>query len=365
MKILIAGGGTGGHFFSGVAVGEAFEARSPDNEVIYVGTRQGIEARVGPEQGHDVRFIQAWPLRDVGFGQKLLALIRLPLSILQATLLLLKERPRMVMGVGGYASFPVVLAARLMFRITGIIEQNSIPGLANRTLGRLVHRIFIAFDEARSRFPRRRTLITGNPIRGQVVELLTLESTGTVGIGDRLKVLVVGGTHGARPLNKAFVELAGIASEKLRKKLVIVHQTGDRDVDRVKKAYAVAGIDCRVEPFIHEMAEAYRSADLVVCRAGALTVSELMISRRGSILVPWPKAAHNHQEANAKALVEAGAGEMILQSDLSGEKLSETLERLLGSRRDLQMMAWRAGELARPQAAAEVVDEMYRAAGIR
>ena len=364
MKILIAGGGTGGHFFTGVAVGEAFEARSPRNEVIYVGTRQGIEARVGPEQGHDVRFIKARPLRGVGLGGKLLALLRLPFSIAQAALLILEVRPSMVMGVGGYASFPVVFAARLMCRMTGIIEQNSIPGLANRTLGWIVHRVFIAFDEARARFPSRRTLITGNPIRGQVVELLTLESTGTVGIGDRLKVLVVGGTHGARPLNKAFVELAGLASEELREKLVIIHQTGDKDLDRVRAAYARAGIDCRVEPFIHEMAEAYRSADLVVCRAGALTVSELMISRRGSLLVPWPGAAHNHQESNARALVEAGAGELILQTELSGEKLAETLERLLRHRRELQMMAWRAGELARPQAAAEVVDEMYRAAGL-
>ena len=364
MKILIAGGGTGGHFFTGVAIGEAFEARSPKNEVIYVGTRQGIEARVGPDQGHDVRFIKVLPLAGVGLGARVRALLRLPLAIIQAARLILEERPAMVLGVGGYASFPVVFAARLMFRMTGIVEQNSVPGLANRTLGRIVHRIFIAFDEARAHFPRRRTLITGNPIRGGVVELLTLESTGTVGLGDRLKVLVVGGTHGARPLNKAFVELAGLASETLRRKLFVVHQTGDKDVERVREAYAAAGIDCRVEPFIHEMAEAYRYADLVVCRAGALTVSELMISRRGSVLIPWPKADHNHQEFNARALVEAGGGEMILQSELSGEKLAEVLGRLLKNRRELQMMAWRAGEQARPQAAAEVVDEMYRAAGI-
>ena len=364
MKILIAGGGTGGHFFTGVAVGEAFEARSPENQVIYVGTRDGIEARVGPEQGHDVRFVDIRPPSSDSFGAKLMALLRLPLSIAQAALLILKEQPKMVIGVGGYSSFPVVFAARLLFKMTGVIEQNSIPGLANRTLGRIVHRVFIAFEEARAHFPASRTVVTGNPIRGDVVELLTLESTGTVGIGDRFKVLVVGGTHGARPLNMAFTQLAGLASDKLKKKLFMVHQTGDRDAERVRDAYGAAGIDCRVEPFIHEMGEAYRSADLVVCRAGALTVSELMISRRGSLLVPWPGADHNHQESNAQALVEAGAGEMLLQRDLDGQKLSDVLERLLSHRRELQMMAWRAGELARPQAAAEVVDEMYRAAGI-
>lgn len=363
ISVLIAGGGGGGHFFSGVALGEAFLARCRENRIVYAGTRHGIEARLGPSLGLDVRFVSASPLRGQGLGGKLLALLRLPVAIAQSLAILLRERPAMVLGVGGYASFPVLLAARLAFRLTGIVEPNAVPGLANRILGRIVHRVFVASETARRGLPRSRTVVTGNPIRGRVVELLTLESTGTVGIGDRLKVLVLGCTEGARAINDAFVGLGDHIAPALRSKLFVIHQSGVQDEDRVRRAYRDSGIDAKVEPFIEDMGEAYRAADLVVCQPGGLTVSELMISRRGSILVPSRDVADNHQEINAQALVEAGAAEMILQSDLSAAKLADSLQRLCQSRRDLQLMAWRAGELARPQAAAEVVDEMYRAAG--
>ncbi len=364
IRILIAGGGTGGHFFSGVAVGEAFVTRGASNEVVYVGTRNGIEARVGPEQGLDVRFIDVAGLRGKGLSGKLKGLLKLPWSLVQSIGLILKYRPKVVMGVGGYASGPVVLAARFLGRKTGIVEQNSIAGTTNRILGKFVHKVFVAFEAARAEFPRHKVVVTGNPIRAGVVELLTLESTGTVGIGDRLKVLVVGGSQGARALNEAFMELGPHLSDEMRRKLYVVHQTGTADVARVKAAYAEHGVDGKVVPFIHEMAEAYRSADLVVCRAGALTVSELTISRRGSVLVPYPFATDNHQETNARELVEAGAAELMLQKDLSGESLAAMLERMNASRRSLQMMAWKAAELAKPAAAAEVVDEMYRVMGL-
>jgi len=364
MKVLIAGGGTGGHFFSGVAVGEAFLSRGGDAEIVYVGTRNGIEARVGPKSGLDVRFIKVAGIRGKGLGSKLKSLARLPLSLLQSMRIIARERPRIVIGVGGYASGPVVLAARLMGRKTGIVEQNSVAGTTNRILGKIVHRVFIAFEEARSEFPAHKVHFTGNPIREGVVQLLTLESTGTVGIGDRLKVLVLGGSQGARALNEAFMAVAPFLSDTLRSKIHIVHQTGKADQERVRAAYVESGLDARVESFIDEMAEAYRSADLVVCRAGALTVSELTISRRGSVLVPYPHAIDNHQEVNAQALVDGGAAEMILQKDFSPQSLGDTLERLGNDRRTLQIMAWKAGEFAKPQAATEVVDEMCRVAGV-
>jgi UDP-N-acetylglucosamine--N-acetylmuramyl-(pentapeptide) pyrophosphoryl-undecaprenol N-acetylglucosamine transferase len=364
MKVLIAGGGTGGHFFSGVAVGEAILSRGGDNQIVYVGTRKGIEARVGPEQGLDVQFITVSGIRGKGIWSKLAALIRLPWSLIQSIGIIARERPKVVIGVGGYASGPVVLAARLMGKTTGIIEQNSVAGTTNRLLGRIVHRVFIAFEEARAAFPASKVHFTGNPIREGVVQLLTLESTGTVGIGDRLKVLVLGGSQGARALNEAFMGIAPFLSEELKKRLLIVHQTGKADEARVRAAYLEAGISAIVESFIDEMAEAYRSADLVVCRAGALTVSELTISRRGSVLVPYPHAIDNHQQINARALVEQGAAEMLLQKDLTPKSLAETLERLASDRRGLQIMAWKAGELAKPQAAFEVVDEMFRVAGV-
>lgn len=364
IKILIAGGGTGGHFFSGVAVGESFLARNADNTVVYVGTRNGIEARVGPEQGLDVRFIDVAGIKGKGIGARLRGLMRLPKAGWQSFRLLLAEKPKVVMGVGGYASGPIVAVARLMGIKTGIVEQNSVAGLTNKLLGKLVHRVFVAFDAAAPEFPAKKVHITGNPLRQQVVELLALESTGTVGIGDKLKVLVVGGSQGARAINDAFIELSANVPAELSDKLVVTHQTGLADQERVAAAWAASEVAGRAEAFIHQMAEAYRAADLVVCRSGALTVSELAMSGRPAVFIPYPFAIYNHQVTNAQALVDAGAAEMILQEDLSGESLGAALVRLETNRRALQNMAWKAGSLARPEAAAEVVDEMCRLLGI-
>jgi UDP-N-acetylglucosamine--N-acetylmuramyl-(pentapeptide) pyrophosphoryl-undecaprenol N-acetylglucosamine transferase len=362
--ILIAGGGTGGHFFSGVAVGEAFAARSPQNRVVYVGTRQGIEAREGGKSGLDVRFVSVAGIAGRSLRGKLGALLRLPLALLQSVLLLWKERPVCVVGVGGYASGPVVLAARLLGFPTGIVEQNSVAGRTNRILGKFVHRVFVAFPHARGSFPEAKVRVTGNPIREGVVNLLTLESTGTVGVGDRLKLLVVGGSQGAKALNEGMMEAAGLVPDELKRRLHVTHQTGAPDEARVREAYEKAGVAAKVVPFIDAMAEAYRAADLVLCRAGALTVSELSISRRGALLVPYPHAIDNHQEWNARALVDEGGGELLPQSELSGQRIVDALRRFDGDRKKLQEMAWKAGALARPQAASEVADEMCRIAGV-
>lgn len=363
LKVMIAGGGTGGHFFSGVAVGEAFHARSSETQIVYVGTRRGIEARVGPKEGLDVRYIEISGVRGRGFLGRLRALLQVPKAMFQSLSLLRSEDPDIVMGVGGYASGPVVLAAWLTGRCTGIVEQNSVAGTTNRFLGPFVKRIFIAFEAAGVSFPRTKIHITGNPIRAGVVELLTLDSTGTVGIGQRLKLLVVGGSQGARPINEAMMDAVKMLPEDLQERVYITHQTGDADCERVAAAYEESGVQGKVIPFIGAMAEAYRAADVVLCRAGALTVSELSISQRGALLVPYPQAIDNHQERNAEVLVEAGGGEMILQDSLSGEMLVATLRRFIEEPRALQEMAWKSGSLARPQAAVEVVDEMYRAIG--
>ncbi len=362
MKILIAGGGTGGHFFSGVAVGEAFLARDGTSTVVYVGTANGIEARAG--EGLDVRFIDVAGIKGKGLMSRLRAVFKLPRSLLQSMSLIWSLKPDVVMGVGGYASGPVVLAARLMGKRTGIVEQNSVAGATNKILGRIVHRVFLAFEEAGSAFPAHKVVVTGNPIRERVVQLLTLESTGTVGLGARFKLLVLGGSQGARAINEAMMGLADVVPPAFRDRLYVVHQTGKPDEERVRAAYARAGVDAEVHAFIEEMAEAYRAADLVLCRAGALTVSELSMSSRGSLLVPFPHAIYNHQELNARSLVEAGAGEILLEKDLSPQTLGDALQRLDADRKGLQAMAWKAGSLARPEAATEVVDEMYRLLGV-
>ncbi|MEE2828140.1 MAG: undecaprenyldiphospho-muramoylpentapeptide beta-N-acetylglucosaminyltransferase [Myxococcota bacterium] len=364
ITVLIAGGGTGGHFFSGVAVGEAFLARAAGNRVVYVGTEQGIEARIAPRNGLDLRFISIAGVRGKGLLRKIGAVLRIPLAMLQSARIILKERPKIVLGVGGYASGPVVLAARLMGKMTGVVEQNSVAGTTNKILGRFVHRVFVAFERARADFPSQKVRFTGNPIREEVVQLLTLESTATVGLGDRFKILVVGGSQGARSINASMSEMLDHISEEMLRRLYVVHQTGKADEEKVRAAYEAKGVDGRVVPFIHEMAEAYRSADLVVCRAGALTISELTVSRRGSLLIPYPHAVDDHQRHNAQALVDAGAGEMLLEADLSGKVLAEAIDRLGRDRKGIQNMAWSAGSLAKPQAATEVCDEMCRVAGL-
>ncbi len=363
MKILIAGGGTGGHFFSGVAVGEAFLTRNDDNVVVYVGTAQGIEARVGPKEGLDVRFITISGIKGKGIVSRLAALLKLPLSLLQSMGIVLREWPAAVIGVGGYASGPVVLAARLLGRKTAVVEQNSVAGATNRILGRLVHRVFVAFEPATRDFPPGKAEVIGNPVRERFVQMLTLESTQTVGVGSKLRVLVVGGSQGAHAVNVAMIEAVTGMDEGLKARLHITHQTGAADEELVRKGYEEAGVSAKATPFIDDMAEAYRFADLVVCRAGAMTVSELMISRRGSLLIPLPQAIYDHQTMNARVLVDGGAGELIVQDEALVPTLRDALTRLEGDRRALQQMAGNAGALGKPAAAAEVVDVMYRLVG--
>jgi UDP-N-acetylglucosamine--N-acetylmuramyl-(pentapeptide) pyrophosphoryl-undecaprenol N-acetylglucosamine transferase len=343
VKILIAGGGTGGHFFSGVAVGEAFLTRNDDNVVVYVGTAQGIEARVGPKEGLDVRFITISGIKGKGIVSRLAALLKLPLSLLQSMGIVLREWPAAVIGVGGYASGPVVLAARLLGRKTAVVEQNSVAGATNRILGRLVHRVFVAFEPATRDFP---------PGKAEVI-----------GVGSKLRVLVVGGSQGAHAVNVAMIEAVTGMDEGLKARLHITHQTGAADEELVRKGYEEAGVSAKATPFIDDMAEAYRFADLVVCRAGAMTVSELMISRRGSLLIPLPQAIYDHQTMNARVLVDGGAGELIVQDEALVPTLRDALTRLEGDRRALQQMAGNAGALGKPAAAAEVVDVMYRLVG--
>ena len=364
MNILIAGGGTGGHFFSGVAVGEAFLSRTDKNRVVYAGTRQGIEGRVGPVLGLPVRFIEVRGIKGKGILSRLGAVLALPRAFWQSLRLVIAERPQVVIGVGGYASGPIVLAAWLLGKKTAIVEQNSVAGFTNRILGRFVDRAFVAFPDARRHFPAHKVVVTGNPIREKVVQLLTLESTATVGIGERLRILVLGGSQGARAINEAFMAAAAIMGADLKASLAIVHQTGLPDEARVREAYTAHGIRAEVHAFIDKVAEEYRAADLVVCRAGALTVSELCISRRASVLVPFPFATDNHQEGNARLLVGAGAAELLRQSDMTGEHLLAVLDRFHRDRRRLQEMARAAGNLARPQAASDVADEMHRIAGV-
>ncbi|HZJ53173.1 MAG TPA: undecaprenyldiphospho-muramoylpentapeptide beta-N-acetylglucosaminyltransferase [Myxococcaceae bacterium] len=353
MRMLIAGGGTGGHLFPGIALAEEVTTRHPDNRVLFVGTTRGLEARVVPAAGFLLETIEVRGLKGKGALKALKALLLLPLSFVSSWRILGRFRPDVVVGVGGYASGPVVLAAWMRGIATAIQEQNALPGITNRILARIVRAVFIAFEQARAAFPPRKTFLVGNPVRRKLMDnYLRSRPPGTDG---RFRLLVVGGSLGARGLNNRMLEALPHLGD-LRERMDIVHQTGAADVEAVKAGYAAAGVSAEVVPFVDDMSAAYARASLVLCRAGATTVAELTICKKAAILVPFPFATDDHQAVNAAALVEAGAALVFRESELGGERLAQELRRLAADPERLQRMERAAGGLGRPEAARELVD---------
>ena len=349
MRLMIAGGGTGGHLFPGIAIVEELRARDPEAPVRFVGTKRGIEARVVPEQGYELDLIEVSGLKTVGAMGALRGMVRLPRALWQARRVLKQFKPDAVIGVGGYASGPVVLMAKLRGIPTAICEQNSIPGLTNKMLGKLVRRVFLAFEETRRFFKPAKVLMTGNPIRRDLVA--RLRAGGATSDG-KLHVLVSGGSLGAVAVNELASEaLIALAKEQ---PLVIVHQTGEKDVDKIRARYAAAGVEATVSAFIKDMAQAYLAADLVVCRAGATTVAELAIAGKPAIFIPYPFAADDHQTLNAREMAAVGAALCFPQSELTAAKLADAIRALDPAKRAAMSTAMRA--LAKPGAAAAVVD---------
>lgn len=351
-RLLIAGGGTGGHLFPGVAIAEELRARAPEAEVTFVGTSRGIEARVLPELGWPLELISVSGLKTVGLFGALRGLLRLPRALWQARSLLRRLRPQAVVGVGGYASGPVVLMARLAGIPTAICEQNSIPGLTNKILGKLVRKVFLSFEESRRFFVAEKVVMSGNPVRRQLAAALLAAQPATE---ERPPcVLVCGGSLGAVAVNQLAAEaLSALAKQR---PLRIVHQTGATGYDDTVARYRAADVAAECSAFIKDMASVYRQADLIIARAGATTVAELAIAGKPAIFIPYPFAADNHQEINAKEMAEAGAALMFRQAELTADKLGQAVAPLLedAGRRAEMSAAMRA--LAKPQAAAAVVD---------
>ena len=351
MRLLIAGGGTGGHLFPGVALAEELRARDPGAQIRFVGTRRGIEARVLPQLGWGLDLIEVSGLKTVGALGALRGLLRLPRALWQARRVVRQFAPDAVIGVGGYASGPVVLMARLRGVPTAICEQNSIPGMTNKILGRIARAVFVSFDGTRRFFKPHKTVVSGNPVRRELVQKLLGDAGPAT---DRVHVLVSGGSLGAVAVNEiasgALIALARTTP------LSIVHQTGDKSLEVTVQRYAAAGVaaDCRA--FITDMAGAYQRADLVICRAGATTVAELAISGKPAVFIPYPFAADNHQEVNARDMAQAGAALVFKQSELTADKLADALRPLIGDAARRSEMGARMKALARPRAAATVID---------
>ena len=351
MRVVIAGGGTGGHLFPGIALAEEVMTRAPNrHDVLFIGTARGLEAKVIPQHGYKLELIQVSGLKRVGLVKFLKSVFLLPAALLRSIQILHSYRPDVVVGVGGYASGPVVLAAWLMRVPTAIQEQNAFPGLTNRLLGRFADHVFTAFPEALRHFPKQKVQLLGNPIRRQLLDNYLVSSVPH----EKFRLLVFGGSQGAHVLNQAMIEAIPYL-ESVKEKLHIIHQTGELELELVREGYAKAGASAEVVDFIRDMSSAYARADAIVCRAGATTLSELAVAKKAAVLVPFAAAADNHQELNARSLVDAGAAVMLLERELSGERLAKEIFALMNPERRRQM-AKAAGGLGRPEAAKEIAD---------
>jgi len=354
--VLIMAGGTGGHVFPALAVAAELSARGI--AVSWLGTRRGLESRVVPAAGYPFETLRVSGLRGKGVLRLLLAPFMLMTALLQALIIQLRLRPRAVLGMGGFAAGPGGVTAWLLRRPLLIHEQNSVAGLTNRWLAPLAQTVMEAFPGS---LPARRHAIhTGNPVRAEITRL-SLPSERFAARAGALRVLVIGGSLGARALNEVMPAVLGQLDAG--QPVQLHHQTGSADLDSVKTAYAALQADVRVDAFIDDMAAAYAWADVVICRSGALTVAELAVVGVASILVPFPHATDDHQTGNARFLADAGAAILLPQAVMNAEKLAGLLDDFSQQRNMLLEMACRAHELAMPDAARRVAEHCLRAAG--
>jgi len=353
IRSIIAGGGTGGHLFPAIAIAKELSTRPGGAEILFVTGKRKLESQVIARYGFRQASIDVEGMKGRGWRRGAITALRLPWSFYQALSIIRGFSPHLVVGVGGYSSGPVCVAARWRGIPCAVQEQNSFPGLTNRLLCRVVDKVFIAFEESRSHLPCGSVLWTGNPVRKELLEKTGAEA----GKGGKFCVLVVGGSQGARAINQAFLAALEILVREGRE-LRVMHQTGETDFETVSRGYTEKGLSGEVYPFILDMADAYRRADLVVSRAGATTLSELTALGKPSILIPYPFAANNHQELNARSTVQAGGAEMILQQELTGERLARALAKYMEDPEALKTMARKAGAMGRPDAVEVIVDNL-------
>lgn len=356
MKAIIAGGGTGGHLFPAIALAEELRSRTTDLPLLFVGAEGGVEASLLTRRGWDFEGIRASGLQGKRFLSRLRSLMLIPSGLIRSLLILRRFRPDVVVGFGGYASGAVVLSAVLARVPTVIHEQNALPGLANRWLGKIVDCVAVAFEGASEFFPKSKVRVTGNPVRAELFGVSRAEAVARLNLyPDRLTTLIFGGSQGAHRLNLAVMEALSMLADE-REQIQFIHATGPRDLTVVRQGYEAGGYRAAVEPFFEAMAAAYAAADLCVCRAGAGTVVELCALGKPSVLVPFPFSANDHQRHNAEAVVASGGARMVPDRELSGTVVAEIIRTCLRDREGLAVMARSAKALAKPDAASRLAD---------
>ncbi len=354
INILIAGGGTGGHLYPGIAVAEELLKHENIGDVVFVGTAAGLEASVVPREGFHVEFVRAAGLVGMSAFRKVMAVYLLFLAMIDSYRIISRYRPRLIVGSGGYASFATVFAGVTRMIPTIILEQNSVPGLANRLLGKFVDVVCVTYQESMRFFPKNKTYLTGNPIRERVLKGSKVSACKLFGLEkDRFTILVFGGSLGAHSINQSIVESLQYLLD-LRNDIQFLHQTGEKDYGYVRDAYRNYGFSGVAAPFIFQMAEAYAICDMIVSRAGASTLAEITAVGRPAILVPYPFAAANHQEHNARKMERLDAAFMVPDREMDGKIVADRIKELYVNEDLREEMRQNCGSLGQRNAAGKV-----------
>ena len=333
-KVVIAGGGTGGHLFPGVALAKALKRNDITMEITFVGTKQGIESKVLPGEGFKLKTIISSGLLGKRGLNRWVSWSKLPVGAAQSMCFLIRNRPNLVVGVGGYVSAPLVFSAWLLRIPILIHEQNAFPGMANKWLGKIADKVAVSYKESKQFFSKKKVEVTGNMIHEKLCQP---REEFPPPLKQPFGVLILGGSQGAHSINMAMVEALDLLSDR-KERLHITHQTGDADYENVKKQYAAKGFSANVMSFVTDMPVRYRLASLVICRSGATTLAEITAAGRVSFLIPFPYAANNHQEHNARIIEAASAGEVILDKEISGERIAKSIKKAMDEPENLQRM---------------------------
>jgi UDP-N-acetylglucosamine--N-acetylmuramyl-(pentapeptide) pyrophosphoryl-undecaprenol N-acetylglucosamine transferase len=360
VRVVIAGGGTGGHLFPGIAVAREIRARVPTAEISFAGTARGIEARVVPMEGFGLDLIRSSGLKGKSMIARARGTALLPLGLADAWQIISARRPQLVIGVGGYSSGPVVLVAAVRGIPTMLLEQNAVPGLTNRLLAPVARAVAVAF-ESTTVFFGSKAFFSGNPVRPEFLVPVD-HAKQSDGDSTSTRLLVFGGSQGAHAINVAMMEAATELTVRTPG-LQLTHQTGERDLELVRSAYRKAGLHAEVAPFFHDLAKRLVESDLIVCRAGATTLAEITAAGQAAILVPLPSATDDHQRKNAEALAAEGAAEVLIQADMTGHMLADRIVALANNPDARTKMGAAAQRMSRPDAARVIVDRALHLIG--
>ena len=353
MRIVVTGGGTGGHLFPGIALATGMQKRIRGCRILFIGTPRQLDKKTLAGYDFELASIQCMGLKGMGMKHRISSVMQLPAAILEARKILARFKPQLVFGVGGYVTGPVLLAARMMGFPVCIHEQNSVPGLANRIVSRIASKIFLSMPCAYP-FSEKKTVLTGNPVRQEIIRA---SGTSRKRMKGKMTILILGGSQGAHRVNMLVLKAAALLPKMSDEQVDFIHQTGRSDLEAVQKKYQEIGVEARVNDFFHDMADIYGQADLVISRAGATTLAELSIMGLPALLIPYPYAADNHQRTNGLYYRDGGAAQMFFEHELSGPKLAIEIVSFLKNPERLAIMSENMRKMSRPGATEQIVDE--------